>query len=153
MWSGLGVYNSLRKLNLPLFIHFQKSGDKVFTDKSHRFGIDWSVICELAGLMGVDFIHAGMWGGYSSDDEMELKETLEVLRRHQVIPALSCGMHPGLVEKVTRKFGVDYMANVGGAIHGHPGGTINGAKAMRQSIDGTHGSEYEQAIEKWGLVG
>ena len=56
-------------------------------------------------------------------------------------------------ELMTRKFGVDYMANVGGAIHGHPGGTINGAKAMRQSIDGTHGSEYEQAIEKWGLVG
>ena len=153
VWSGLGVYNSIRKLNLPLFIHFQKSGDKVFTDKSHRFGIDWAVICELAGLMGVDFIHAGMWGGYSSDDELELRGTLEVLHRHQVIPALSCGMHPGLVEKVTQKFGVDYMANVGGAIHGHPGGTINGAKAMRQSIDGTHGSEYEQAIEKWGLVG
>jgi len=92
----------LGEINLLSFIHFQKSGDKVFTDKSHRFGIHWSVICELAGLMEVDFIHAGMWGGYSSDDERELKELLEVLHRHQVIPALSCGMHPGLVEKVTQ---------------------------------------------------
>jgi ribulose 1,5-bisphosphate carboxylase large subunit-like protein len=42
------------------------------------------------------------------------------------------------------------MANVGGAIHGHPCGTICGAKAMRQSVDGNYGEEYQQAIEKWG---
>jgi ribulose 1,5-bisphosphate carboxylase large subunit-like protein len=41
---------------------------------------------------------------------------------------------------------------VGGAIHGHPGGTIAGAKAMRQAIDKKHEIEYDQAITKWGLV-
>ena len=49
-WSGLGVYNAVRKLDLPLFIHFQKSGDRVFTDPEHKFGIDWNVICHLAEL-------------------------------------------------------------------------------------------------------
>ena len=44
------------------------------------------------------------------------------------------------------------MANVGGAIHGHPGGSIGGAKAMRQSIDKNYGEEYQAAIEKWGIV-
>jgi len=151
-WSGMGVYNSLRKLDLPLFLHFQKSGDKVITDKRHKFGIDWSVICQLAGLMGVDSIHAGMWGGYLSDDELELRKTFKLLHEFNVMPALSCGMHPGLVEANRTKFGNDFIANVGGAIHGHPMGTLAGARAMRQSIDKSYGDEYRAAISIWGLT-
>ena len=102
--------------------------------------------------MGVDFIHAGMWGGYLSDNEEDLKTTLDILTNHGVLPALSCGMHPGLIDAINERFGVDYMANVGGAIHGHPGGSLGGAKAMRQSIDKEYGEEYYQAIEKWGKI-
>ena len=151
-WAGLGVYNAVRKMNTGLFIHFQKSGDKVYTDKRHNFGIDWNVLCQLAGLMGVDTIHAGMWGGYLSDDEKELKTVIRTLHEHNVLPALSCGMHPGLVQANVRQFGNDFIANVGGAIHGHPMGTLAGAKAMRQAIDKEHCIEYEQAIAKWGFV-
>jgi len=151
-WSGLGVYKSIRELDLPMFIHFQKSGDKVLTNKNHDYHISWDVICDLAGLMGVDFIHAGMWGGYMSDNEDELRQTLSTLHKRKVMPALSCGMHAGLVEAINNRFGTDYMANVGGAIHGHPGGSKSGALAMRQSIDKQYGKEYEAAIEKWGIV-
>jgi len=151
-WSGLGVYKSIRELDLPLFIHFQKSGDKILTNKNHDYHISWDVICDLAGLMGVDFIHAGMWGGYMSDNEQELRKTLGVLHKRDVMPALSCGMHPGLVQAITKRFGIKYMANVGGAIHGHPGGSKSGAKAMRQAIDETYGEEYYSAISKWGIV-
>jgi ribulose-bisphosphate carboxylase large chain len=151
-WSGLGVYNSIRKLDLPLFLHFQKSGDKIFTSKKHAFHIDWSVVCKLAGMMGADFIHNGMLGGYSSDDESELKKTVEILQSHGTMPALSCGMHPGLVEYIRGKLGNELLLNCGGAIHGHPGGTVNGARAMRQAIDRQHGKEYDEAISTWGLV-
>lgn len=152
-WNGLGVYNTIRKLNLPIFIHFQKSGDKILTDKTHRFSIDFSVICQLAGMMGVDFMHAGMWGGYSSDDETELQHVLDVLHTHNVTPALSCGMHPGIVNAIVKKFGCDFMANVGGAIHGHPNGTYHGVVAMKSAIDKNFDCEYYKlAIEKWGLV-
>jgi ribulose-bisphosphate carboxylase large chain len=151
-WVGLGVYNSIRKLDLPLFIHFQKSGDKILTDKRHAFGIDWNVVCDLAGLMGVDTIHAGMWGGYLSDDEDELRQTLATLHNRNVVPALSCGMNPGIVNATAARFGNDFLANCGGAIHGHPGGTLSGALAMRQAIDKTFGDEYDMAIEKWGLI-
>lgn len=151
-WSGLGVYKSIRDLDLPLFIHFQKSGDKILTNKSHDFHIDWNVVCDLAGLMGVDTIHAGMSGGYSNTSDEDLKVTLDTLHKRNVVPALSCGFHPGLVNRMNRKFGVDYMANVGGAIHSHPGGSLGGARAMRQAIDGmVEGVEYKQAIAKWGL--
>jgi ribulose-bisphosphate carboxylase large chain len=152
-WAGLGVYNAVRKLDLPLFLHFQKSGDKVITDRRHAFGIDWSVICQLAGMMGVDTIHAGMWGGYLSDDEINLESIISNLNKDNVVPALSCGMHPGLVQATRDRFGEDFIANVGGAIHGHPMGTKAGALAMRQSIDGrNHEKEYMEAIKKWGLV-
>jgi ribulose 1,5-bisphosphate carboxylase large subunit-like protein len=151
-WAGLGVYKCLRKLNLPLFIHFQKSGDKILTNKSHAFSIDWKVICYLAGLMGVDTIHSGMIGGYSTTSEDDMKDIINILASSNVVPALSCGMHPGLVQFIVNKIGVNWLANCGGAIHGHSGGTVAGAKAMRQAIDGNLDCpEYCQAIEKWGI--
>lgn len=152
IWSGLGVYNTIRKMDLPMFLHYQKSGDKVITHKNNAFGISWYVMSKLAAISGVDTIHAGMFGGYLSDSEEELTKLNKMLNDHNVVPALSCGMHPGLVNYVTSKFGNDYMANVGGAIHGHPEGTLSGARAMRQAIDKTYGSEYNTAIEKWGIV-
>jgi len=151
-WSGLGSYKSLRELDLPLFIHFQKSGDKILTNKMHAYHVEWNVICKLAAISGIDFTHAGMWGGYMNDSAADLHGTLGVLRSMNVMPALSCGMHAGIVNAVTEQFGNDYLANVGGAIHGHPNGTTAGARAMRQAIDGMHGPEYFAAIEKWGLM-
>ena len=68
------------------------------------------------------------------------------------MPALSCGMHPGLIQATNEKFGTDYMANVGGAIHGHPQGSLSGTKAMRQAIDKKYEEEYMVAIKKWGLL-
>jgi ribulose-bisphosphate carboxylase large chain len=152
VFSGLGVYNSIRKMDLPLFLHFQKSGDKVFTDKNHRFSISWPVMCQLATMMGVDTIQTGMMGGYSNDDPVELEQAINILRAGNTTPVLSCGFHPGLVEKITNLAGQDFMANVGGAMHGHPGGTQAGATAMRQAVDKTYGPEYDQAITKWGLI-
>lgn len=158
VWSGLGSYNSIRQMDLPLFLHFQKSGDRVFTSKSNNYSISWPVICQLATMMGVDTIQTGMIGGYSNDDPEELSRCLKILRARKflarnTLPVLSCGMHPGLVNKVTSMVGNDYMANVGGAIHGHPNGSRGGAVAMRSAIDGDYNNEeYKQAIQKWGLV-
>ena len=151
-WCGMGIYKTIRELNLPIFIHFQKSGDKILTNRNHDFYIDWTVICKLAGMMGVDFIHAGMIGGYYKWDENEVLDSVEELHKYEVMPALSCGFHPGLTEFVCKKVGNNFMANVGGAIHGHPSGTLAGARAMRQSLDKTYRTEYYQAIDKWGKV-
>lgn len=149
-WCGLGAYKSIRELDLPIFVHFQKSGDKILTNKNHDFHIDWRVICKLAAMMGVDFIHAGMIGGYYKWEEEETLDAVKILNKYNVMPALSCGFHPGLTEWVTEKVGFNYMANAGGAIHGHPNGTLAGAKAMKQSIDKNYNTEYYDAINKWG---
>lgn len=151
-WAGLGAYKSIRDLNTGLFLHYQSSGNKILTSKHHRFRIGHNVLCFLAALCGADSFHAGMIGGYGGYDEEETMLALYLFNKHNVVPALSCGMHPGLVESINHKIGVDWMANCGGAIHGHPGGTVAGAKAMRQAIDGTFGAEYDQAIAKWGKI-
>jgi ribulose-bisphosphate carboxylase large chain len=135
VWSGLGSYRSIRNADLGLFIHYQKSGDKVITGKNNPFGIEWTVLCQLAAISGVDTIHAGMWGGYLSDPEDEITAYMKILHDGNVVPALSCGMTAELIPPIVEKFGNDWMANVGGAIHSDPGGTRAGALKIRRAID------------------
>ena len=92
-----------------------------------------------------------MIGGYSNDDPNEILDCIRILRAGNTVPALSCGFHPGLVDWVTSEVGEDYLANSGGAIHGHPNGTLAGARAMRQAIDKNYADEYQVAIDKWGI--
>ena len=165
-WSGLGVYNAIRKLDLPIFLHFQKSGDKILTNKRHDFHIEWPVICKIARMSGADFIHAGMWGGYYHEEEEDLRRTFAALKDGDdyegTVPALSGGMHPGLVGAVKNQFGNDVMCSCGGSIHGHPSGTLAGTKAMQQAIEAATKeidldtvnleSELKEAIDKWGYI-
>ena len=102
--------------------------------------------------MGVDTIQTGMIGGYSNDDQDELREAINALHEENSVPVLSCGFHPGLIDKVNSIVGNNYMANAGGAIHGHPAGSMSGVMAMRQAIEDNHGKEYEIAIKKWGYI-
>ncbi len=164
--AGIGAYKTLRDANLKTAIFFQKSGDKVLTGKDNKYSISWSVICKLARISGADFIHAGMWGGYLSEGFADLSNVMNILRGGNqypaTVPSLSCGSHPGLVDSTRHHFGDNLMMNVGGAIHGHPGGTTAGAIAMRQAMDKPlkenmftymqDKPELKAAIEKWGYV-
>lgn len=150
--SGLGAYASIRRAYPSLFLHYQKSGDKLWTNKSHDFHISWYVLCKLAAMCCVDTIHVGMIGGYSGDNSDEVMRCIRLLQLEGVLPALSCGFHPGIVGTVNKLVGDDYLANVGGALHAHPGGSRAGTAAMRQAIDGNYGSEYREAIKTWGTA-
>ena len=57
VWSGLGSYRTIRNLDLPLFIHYQKSGDKVITGKRNPFGIEWTVLCQIAAIQKMRSMH------------------------------------------------------------------------------------------------
>ena len=135
VWSGLGSYKSIRDEDLPLYIHYQKSGDKVFTHRDNPFSVSWQLLCQLATYCGVDTIHAGMWGGYLSDPEDELRETLKILTDGNVTPALSCGLTAELIRPIVDKFGVDWLTNSGGGIHSDPEGTMVGARKIRNAVD------------------
>ena len=166
IWTGLQMYKYLRSFDFDIAMHYQKSGDRVLTDKNNNYSISWNVILKLARISGADFIHAGMWGGYLSDTKKDLSEWMSVLTSKseigfkKTVPAYSCGSHPGLVDTTVKNFGHDIMMSLGGSLHGHPGGTVSGAKAMRQAFELNHDknldtsklTEYNQAIKKWGNI-
>jgi len=62
-----------------------------------------------------------------------------------VLPVASGGLHPRLVPALMETFGNDFVIQAGGGIHGHPDGTVAGAKAMRQAVDATlYGKTLEE---------
>lgn len=148
---GMGVYKSIRELNLPLLVHFQKSGDRILNYEKHNYRIDSRILFKLAAMSGCGTLHVGMLGGYLESDEQKTKQIMDDMNSLNAVPALSCGMHPGLIDHITSIAGhTNWMANVGGAITSHPMGTECGAKAMHQAITKQYSKEYHVAIEKWG---
>jgi ribulose-bisphosphate carboxylase large chain len=134
-WSGLGSYKAIRDEDNGTFIHFQKSGDAVLTNKRNPYRIEWTVLCKLAGMIGCDTIHAGMYGGYLDQSEEEVRHIMKVCTDVNLTPALSCGMTKELIPVIREKFGNDWLANVGGSIHNHPNGIEAGVKELRNVID------------------
>jgi len=79
------------------------------------------------------------------------------------LPVPGGGVHAGLVPVLLRDLGIDHAVAAGGAIFGHPGGVIAGARAIRQAIDAaTEGrplaeaaaehAELAAALERWPEV-
>ena len=166
IWSGINMYKYLRSFDFNIAMFYQKSGDRVLTDKNNPYSISWGVLLKLARISGADFIHAGMWGGYLSDTKDDLSDWMSILTSthklgfNKTVPSFSCGSHPGLVDTTVKNFGNDVMMSLGGSLHGHPSGTISGARAMRQAfelnknskIDKSELTEYNEAIKKWGYI-
>ena len=60
----------------------------------------------------------------------------------------SGGLHPGDFEAVLEKLGNDIIIQAGGGIHGHPKGTIAGAKSMRQAVEAVLNKSIAENIVK-----
>jgi ribulose-bisphosphate carboxylase large chain len=78
-----------------------------------------------------------------------------------VFSVASGGLSPLQIPDVIKTFGNDVVIQAGGGVHGHPQGTFEGARAMRQAEDAALKNiplkEYAklhtplmQAIKKWG---
>ena len=131
IWSGFGTYLDVRRhAKIPIF--FQKSGDKVWT--TGPFSIDYSVICKLVNLIGCDFAHVGMHGGYLSESEDVLKARMKALG--STVPSFSCGVTHELAPKLRNMFGNDIMITAGGAICGDPDGLTAGVMKFRKAVEG-----------------
>ena len=130
LWAGLGTLRDIRDhAEVPLF--FQKSGDKVWT--TGNYSIDYTVICELLNLIGCDFAHVGMYGGYMAEPVEELRKRILALKN--TIPSFSCGMTPSIAEQTIARFDSNIMLTVGGWIHGQQEGVESAVKKMRQAIE------------------
>jgi ribulose-bisphosphate carboxylase large chain len=127
-----------------------------------------TVIAKVARLIGVDQIHIGTFGVGkmmgTPDEDLEYKRALtEDIGKKAALAVASGGLHPGMVEKLLSISGKDIVVQMGGGIHGHPGGTVKGAMAARQAVEafvsGTSLADYakehkelKEALDKWGIV-
>ncbi len=160
-WSAL---QTLRDQNLKVVIHAHRAGHAAFT-KNQLHGIAMKPIATVARVIGVDQLHVGTVVGKMSETKAEVIENIAACKDElgwakPVLPVASGGLHPRLVPALMETFGNDFVIQAGGGIHGHPEGTIAGAKAMRQAVDATlYGKTLEEyakthkeldlALKKW----
>ncbi len=137
-WSAL---QTLREQNFKLVIHAHRAGHAAFT-KNLQHGIAMRPIATVARTIGVDQLHVGTVVGKMSETKAEVIENIVACKSEMgnlktVLPVASGGLHPRLVPALLETFGNDVVIQAGGGIHGHPDGTVAGAKAMRQAVDAT----------------
>ncbi len=181
-WSAL---QTLRKENLGLVLHGHRAMHAALT-RNPRHGISMLTIAKLARLIGVDQLHIGtavgkMEGG--KDEVIDIEHEIEdaIIRPkispnrpgshaleqdwHHIKPTLavaSGGLHPGHTKRLIEILGKNIVMQYGGGCHGHPDGTMAGARAIRQSIDAAMNKvpldkwakmylELERAVDKWGF--
>jgi len=136
---GFSALQTLRNRGLDLAIHAHRAGHAAFT-RMERHGISMRVVAKLARVVGVDQLHIGTAVGKMAETELEVRGNIKALKQDMhgvksVLPVASGGLHPGLVPSLIEIFGLDLVIQAGGGIHGHPGGTSAGARAMRQAVD------------------
>jgi ribulose-bisphosphate carboxylase large chain len=126
------------------------------------------VIAKVARLIGVDQLHVGTAVGKLSETREEVLENIHACKEPMygikpTLPVASGGLHPGMVPKLVEIFGKDTVIQAGGGIHGHPDGTIIGARTLRQAVDaamkGIPLEEYAKdhpelakALKKWPVL-
>lgn len=138
---GFAALQTLREQGFKFVIHAHRAGHAAFT-KNPKHGISMRVISKVARIIGVDQLHVGTVVGKMFETREEVAENCEALKMEmntlkQVLPVASGGLHPALVPALMEFFGKDFVIQAGGGIHGHKGGTVAGAKAMRQAVDAT----------------
>jgi len=146
-WSAL---QTLRDQNLKLIIHAHRAGHAAFT-KNPKHGIAMKHIPTVAREIDTDQHHVGTVVGKMSETKGEVRENIaackaELAGLKSVLPVASGGLHPRLVPALMETFGKDFVIQAGGGIHGHPDGTVAGAKAMRQAVDATL---YKKTLEEY----
>jgi ribulose-bisphosphate carboxylase large chain len=176
--AGFASLETLRK-NSKLGIHSHRAMHGAFTENA-KHGLSMMCVADFARMAGSDSLHIGtgigkMRGG--KREVLEIAQEIEAMRvsktAHRleqdwaglkpIFAVCSGGIYPGHVPYLMKNFGKDIIIQAGGGVHGHPDGTRNGAKAMRQAVDSVMRGEtleyygkthYElmRGMEHWGRV-
>ncbi len=164
-----------------LVVHAHRAGYAAW----HRgsFGVSFQILEKLYRILGVDQIHVGTGVGKMEGGALLIKRLHEICEhRHgeqklylgsleyefapsirPVMPVASGGLDPGRVEALVELHGNNVVIQAGGGVHGHPDGTLAGARAMRQAVEAVaRGESLEEAarrhhelaraIEKFGIA-
>lgn len=178
-WSGLQTVRD----STGQVIHAHRAMHAALT-KNKKHGISMLAVAKCARLVGVDQLHVGTAHvGKMEGDALEVEEIKDEIedrffveekdKRHileqgwhgikPVLAVASGGLHPGSIPKVLERMGKNIVMQFGGGCHGHPGGTLQGARAIKQALHASlHGislkkyseahEELRKALQKWGTA-
>lgn len=164
--AGFAAVQHIREMNLGMAIHGHRAMHGAFTRIKHH-GMSMAFVAGLARFAGVDQLHVGAVVGKMDAQKSETLQTVsECISNNglkKVFPVASGGLSSLSVPDVVRIFGKDIIIQAGGGVHGHPGGTLGGARAMRQALDAVlegvsieeyakrkEGKELALALREWG---
>ena len=160
-----------------LVIHAHRAMHAALT-RNPQHGLTMLVLAKLMRLIGMDQLHTGTIVGKMEGDRVEVQEINKNLTSQKitgnnirtldqdwdslkpVLPVASGGLSPLHVPELIRLLGKDMVFQFGGGCHGHPDGTLAGAKAIRQAVEASldgisleecsvKNSELRRAIDKW----
>jgi len=178
-WSGLQTVRE----SVGQVIHAHRAMHGALT-KNKKHGISMLTIAKCARLIGVDQLHIGTASvGKMEGEPLEVEEVEDEVEEkfyikekdkshmleqdwHGIKPVLavaSGGLHPGSIPLLLERMGKNIVMQFGGGCHGHPMGTVAGARAIRQALySALHKiplkkyaeahDELRHAIKKWGIV-
>ncbi|MDK2790928.1 MAG: ribulose-bisphosphate carboxylase large chain [Methanothermococcus sp.] len=164
---GFSAVQQFREEDFDFVIHAHRAMHAAIT-RSREWGISMLALSKIYRLLGVDQLHIGTVVGKMEGEQDEVcgirdeivqdsvkKDDLnkffdqEWYGMNNVFPVSSGGIYPKLVPKITDMLGKDVILQAGGGIHGHPDGTISGAKAMRAAVESVaEGISLEQKAEE-----
>ena len=176
-WSGLQTMRDYNE-ELNMVMHAHRAMHGALT-RNPKHGISMLIIAKCARLIGVDQLHIGtaavgkMHG--SKQEELIIEEIIENKDIHEhykehalaenwlnikpVLAVASGGLQPLMIPKLVKIMGKNIVMQFGGGCHGHPDGTLAGAKAIRQALEATmkgvnlkdsKHEELKKAFSRWG---
>lgn len=177
--TGFSALQEMRRNGPDLVIHAHRAMHAAMTRKK-KHGITMNALAELYRLIGVDQLHIGTAVGKMEGGKEAIKWIRDNIEKQEIKPGYngkglgqrwhhikpvfavsSGGLHPGHVDPLIEFMGKDVIIQSGGGVHGHPEGSIKGAKAMRQAIDAKvkgidpwkyaeDHEELKKALDQWG---
>ncbi len=160
---GFSGLQTLRKHDFGMIIHAHRAMHAAFTRKKDH-GISMLVLAKFLRMCGVDQLHIGTVVGKmegEKEDVLRIRDAItgEFYGIKPVFPVASGGLHPGHIPALYSIFGKDVILQFGGGIHGHPDGTEEGARAVREALSMVLEGKpldnpppaLKKAIEKWGI--
>lgn len=146
-------------VGVPIFAHPALAGAMC---GAPDYGLSYSVVLgTLMSYAGADAVlYPAHYGSlpFEANEEAKIRDEL---RRRDVFPVPSAGIHPGIVPRALGDYGTDVILNAGTGIMDHPDGPAAGVRAFYEAIDRyAHKEEFtleavppgplKRALEKWG---
>jgi ribulose-bisphosphate carboxylase large chain len=167
--------------NKGFIIHAHRAGHTAETRGA--FGVEYSVFAKLWRMIGVDQLHTGTGVGKMEGLPLTIRRYGQICRDRTIeealhlfglgfewddsiqalMPVASGGLDAGKVDALVEIYGKDVVIQAGGGIHGHPGGTVAGAKSLRCAVEAVMEGksapekaeecpELKAALDKWEYV-